>query len=61
MSERVQKQRPAPQEREAQTPHSAAGEQRDTSDIDALLDEIDGILEENATEVLKNYRQKGGQ
>jgi prokaryotic ubiquitin-like protein Pup len=33
----------------------------DTSDIDDLLDEIDGVLEENAEEFVKNYVQKGGQ
>lgn len=31
----------------------------DLSDLDELLDEIDGLLEEQ--EVLTNYRQKGGQ
>jgi ubiquitin-like protein Pup len=30
-------------------------------DIDSLLDEIDGCLEENEVEFLKNYVQKGGQ
>lgn len=33
----------------------------DTSDVDDLLDEIDGVLEENAEEFVKNYVQKGGQ
>jgi hypothetical protein len=31
----------------------------DLSDLDELLDEIDGLLEEQ--EVLVNFRQKGGQ
>ena len=31
------------------------------ADLDALLDEIDATLEENASEVLTNYRQLGGQ
>lgn len=31
----------------------------DTSDLDDLLDEIDGLLEEQA--VLTNFRQKGGE
>ena len=31
----------------------------DLSDLDDLLDEIDGLLEEQ--EVLTNYRQKGGE
>lgn len=30
-------------------------------DIDQLVDEIDGVLEENAEEFVKNYVQKGGQ
>lgn len=30
-------------------------------DIDDLLDKVDGILEENAQEFVKNYIQKGGE
>jgi prokaryotic ubiquitin-like protein Pup len=30
-------------------------------DIDGILDEIDGVLEENAEEFVKGYIQKGGQ
>ena len=30
-------------------------------DIDTLLDEIDGILEENAEEFVNSYVQRGGQ
>lgn len=30
-------------------------------DIDALVDEIDSVLEENAEEFVKNYVQKGGE
>jgi ubiquitin-like protein Pup len=29
--------------------------------VDALLDEIDGVLEENAEEFVRGYVQKGGQ
>ena len=29
--------------------------------MDDLLDEIDGVLEENAEEFVSNYRQKGGE
>jgi ubiquitin-like protein Pup len=32
-----------------------------TDDVDSLLDEIDGVLEENAEEFVKSYVQKGGQ
>ena len=39
---------------------SAKGEKlRD--DMDALIDEIDEVLEENAEEFVKNYVQRGGQ
>lgn len=31
------------------------------SDIDALLDEIDEVLEENAAEFVRAYQQKGGE
>ena len=31
------------------------------ADLDSLLDEIDDVLEENASEVLTNYRQLGGE
>lgn len=30
-------------------------------ELDELLDEIDGLLETNAEEFVKNYVQKGGQ
>lgn len=30
-------------------------------DVDAILDEIDDVLETNAEEFVKNYIQKGGQ
>ena len=35
--------------------------QKIKEDIDKLLDEIDGILEENAEEFVKSYVQRGGQ
>lgn len=38
-----------------------APEAFDTSGIDALLDEIDDVLEENAEEFVKQYVQKGGE
>lgn len=31
------------------------------NDLDTLLDEIDGVLEENAEEFVRNYVQKGGE
>lgn len=33
----------------------------DLDALDDLLDEIDGVLEENAEDFVKNYVQKGGQ
>jgi ubiquitin-like protein Pup len=33
----------------------------DTSETDDLLDEIDGVLEENAQAFVENYVQKGGE
>ncbi|CAM01760.1 ubiquitin-like protein Pup [Saccharopolyspora erythraea NRRL 2338] len=41
-----------------------AGRARDTTvgdDTDELLDEIDGVLEENAVEFVRSYIQKGGE
>jgi ubiquitin-like protein Pup len=32
-----------------------------SADVDAILDEIDGVLEENAEEFVKSFVQKGGQ
>ena len=32
-----------------------------SDDVDALLDDIDDILEENAEEFVRGYIQKGGQ
>ncbi|MEO6513054.1 MAG: ubiquitin-like protein Pup [Candidatus Saccharimonadales bacterium] len=32
-----------------------------TDDIDAVLDEIDGVLESNAEEFVRGFVQKGGQ
>lgn len=31
------------------------------AEMDALLDEIDGVLEDNAEEFVRSYRQKGGE
>ena len=32
-----------------------------SADVDSILDEIDGVLEENAEEFVKSFVQKGGQ
>ena len=39
----------------------AAATGMQTSQLDALLDEIDGVLETNAEEFVRSYVQKGGQ
>jgi prokaryotic ubiquitin-like protein Pup len=35
--------------------------ERLSDDVDAILDEIDEVLEENAEEFVRSYVQKGGQ
>jgi ubiquitin-like protein Pup len=49
---------------EAQTGTDAEVRERQeklTEDVDAILDEIDEVLEENAEEFVRSYVQKGGQ
>lgn len=64
MPERVKKQKSGPTRDTPITaegkPASVSGE-RLKADLDDMLDEIDGILESNAEEFVKNYVQKGGQ
>lgn len=38
-----------------------AAAQTSASDIDDILDEIDGVLESNAEEFVRGFVQKGGQ
>ncbi|NNG19139.1 ubiquitin-like protein Pup [Naumannella sp. ID2617S] len=45
---------PGPTQAQAQT-------QQSDDDFDALLDEIDGVLEVNAEEFVRSFVQKGGQ
>lgn len=40
---------------------AAVQSQISTEGVDDLLDEIDGLLEENAEEFVRSYVQKGGQ
>lgn len=51
----------APQQREEHTVDIATAAGIQTSELDALLDEIDGVLEVNAEEFVRSYVQKGGQ
>ncbi|MDO5533926.1 MAG: ubiquitin-like protein Pup [Propionibacteriaceae bacterium] len=60
MSERIQRHRSASTQRdEATTP--LVSRQDQTGDLDALLDEIDLVLESDAEEYVKGFVQKGGQ
>jgi ubiquitin-like protein Pup len=64
MAERTQKQKPAPQREEdveATAPTGTKQGEKIKAELDDLLDEIDGVLEENAEEFVKSYVQKGGQ
>lgn len=64
MTERTQKQKPAPQRTDevVEEPTSPAKHgEKIKAELDDLLDEIDGVLEENAEEFVKAYVQKGGQ
>ncbi|MDH5563580.1 MAG: ubiquitin-like protein Pup [Nitrospirota bacterium] len=53
----------APQETQdiQANPKVAETGQRLKEEMDDLVDEIDKVLEENATEFVKNYVQKGGE
>ncbi len=42
-------------------PPAPAAAQAQVSDIDDILDEIDGVLESNAEEFVRGFVQKGGQ
>lgn len=52
--------RPAPKRIE-KGPEPKPREHITKEEIDAVLDEIDNVLEENAEEFVRNYVQKGGQ
>ncbi|MAK23887.1 MAG: ubiquitin-like protein Pup [Acidimicrobiaceae bacterium] len=63
MAEREQKQRRTSRSDDSQVEEiepTATGEEL-KSELDDLLDEIDGVLETNAEEFVKNYVQKGGE
>ena len=42
-------------------PPEAVSAQINTQNVDSILDEIDGVLETNAEEFVRNFVQKGGQ
>ncbi|NNN15107.1 MAG: ubiquitin-like protein Pup [Acidimicrobiaceae bacterium] len=67
MAERELKKRSAPAERESETNEdqdsgakAKEGEELKAK-LDAVLDEIDEVLEDNAEEFVRNYVQKGGE
>ena len=45
---------------ETPTPATPSAQSRD-ADVDALLDEIDDVLESNAEQFVRGFVQKGGQ
>ena len=66
MSEHQQVNRATSRQDEHEVLHLSAGQtQSATNDaaegFDALLDEIDGLLETNAAEYVRSFVQKGGQ
>ena len=63
MAEREQIKRNAPNEEESveDLPAASSSGEKLKSDMDDLLDEIDGVLETNAEDFVKSYIQKGGQ
>ena len=63
MAEREQTQRRTSRSDDSQVEEiepAATGEEL-KAELDDLLDEIDGVLETNAEEFVKNYVQKGGE
>lgn len=60
MAERIQRKR-APQRDEAATDHGQNQEAKAVVDYDALLDQIDAVLESDAEEYVRSFVQKGGQ
>lgn len=63
MAERIQKTKATAKQETAPQEEVKAGDSKEElkEDIDDLLDEIDGLLEENAEEFVKGFIQKGGE
>lgn len=63
--ENVERQRPSgdaePDDATAPAGGAAQAHQQMSDDLDSILDEIDGVLESNAEEFVKQFVQKGGQ
>lgn len=61
MTERVQKRKRESTRTEAVVEEVTAPDQEHHAELDALLDEIDEVLEVNAEQFVRDYVQKGGQ
>ena len=64
MAERIQRQRSTTRADQAQaetTPAGVDAAAKPAPDYDALLDEIDSVLETDAEEYVRSFVQKGGQ
>ncbi len=64
MAERIQRQRSTTRADQAQAEATPAGfdaAAKPALDYDALLDEIDSVLETDAEEYVRSFVQKGGQ
>lgn len=61
--EKVQRHGDGDGDEEQAAPETAGQERREKlgEDVDAILDEIDDVLEENAEDFVRAYVQKGGQ
>ena len=53
--------RPEAEEVEVTLPDTSAHRDALDADVDAILDEIDEVLEENAEDFVRSFVQKGGQ
>lgn len=60
MTERVQRRKAAQQDQSTPTEAQTA-QPRPSVDYDALLDQIDAVLESDAEEYVRSFVQKGGQ
>ncbi|MDC3376772.1 ubiquitin-like protein Pup [Candidatus Nanopelagicales bacterium] len=60
-AEQRKSQRRDEQEEDVATTGSVEANEELAEDVDAILDEIDGVLEENAEDFVKSFVQKGGQ
>jgi ubiquitin-like protein Pup len=60
-SEYAQRRRDNEPDEPADAPEPAAAAQSRDTEVDALLEEIDEVLEQNAEQFVRGFVQKGGQ